>query len=63
MKSLGIENVLREGDPCGELNVVLHNCSDQNKNNTILNLVTYFLERGYFNKVNFIFFVVGSSHD
>ena len=59
MKTLGLENVLREGDPGGELNIVFDNCSGQNKNNTILDLVPYFLERGYFKKVNFIFLVVG----
>lgn len=59
LKTLREINVLREGDPGGELNVVFDNCSGQNKNNTVLRLVPHLLEMGYFKKVNFVFLVVG----
>jgi len=31
-------NILREGNPGGELNIIFDNCTGQNKNNTVLKL-------------------------
>ena len=58
-KTLQKIGILRENEMGGELNIVFDNCSGQNKNNTILKLVSYLTEMGYFKKVNFIFLIVG----
>jgi hypothetical protein len=42
-----------------ELNIVFDNCSGQNKNNHVLRLVPFLVEMDYFQRVNFIFLVVG----
>ena len=59
MKTLTDNGVINEDVIGGELNVVFDNCSGQNKNNTVIKLVPYLVEMGYFKKVNFIFLVVG----
>ena len=41
------------------LNTVFDNCPGQNKNNTVIRLVPYLLEMGYFHHVEFMFLVVG----
>jgi hypothetical protein len=41
------------------LNIVIDNCSGQNKNNMVLRFAAYFVEKGYFAQVEFIFLVVG----
>jgi hypothetical protein len=41
------------------LNIVFDNCSGQNKNNTVLKMVAWLKQMGYFKKVNFVFLVVG----
>ena len=43
----------------GELNVIMDNCGGQNKNGTVIKMAAYFVERGWFNKVNLIFLVKG----
>jgi hypothetical protein len=40
------------------LNIVMDNCSGQNKNNIVLRLTTYLEEKGYFLEINFIFLVI-----
>ena len=42
----------------GELTIVFNNCTGQNKNNTVLRLIVFLVEMGYFKKVNFMFLVV-----
>ncbi len=55
IKTLKLRGILREDDPGGELNIVFDNCSGQNKNNTVLLLLVWLTEMGYFKKVNFVF--------
>jgi len=42
-----------------KLTVVFDNCTGQNKNNTVLKLVPYYVEMGYFQEVEFLFLIVG----
>ena len=59
MKTLSDLNLLR-GDEAGkELNIVFDNCTGQNKNNTVLRPVPFLVEMVFFEKVNFVFLVVG----
>ena len=46
-KTLRDMNILREGDPGRELNIIFDNCGGQNKNNTVLKLAMWLKERGY----------------
>ena len=55
--------IMRDDDMGGELNIVLDNCSGQNKNNTVLKLLVWLSEMGYFWKVNYIFLVVGHTQN
>ena len=50
---------LKSGDPGRELNVIMDNCSGQNKNNAVLRLASLLVQLGFFKKVNFIFYIVG----
>ena len=50
---------LELGNQGKELNVIMDNCSGQNKNNCVLRLGALLVEVGYFKEVNFIFYVVG----
>jgi len=59
MKTLKKENVIREDEIGGELVIVFDNCSGQNKNNTLLKLLVYLVECGYFKDVWFVFLIVG----
>ena len=59
MKTLSQMNLLRGDDAGKELNIVFVNCTGQNKNNTVLRLVPFLVEMGFFEQVNFIFLVVG----
>ncbi len=59
VKTLQYMNILREGNPGGELNIVFDNCTGQNKNNTVLKLAMWLKEMGYFMRVNFVFLIVG----
>ncbi len=59
MKTLDGLNLLHKDDCGGELNIIFDNCSGQNKNNTVLKLVPFLLEMGYFKQVRFVFLVVG----
>ena len=51
--------ILRDDRVGGELAVVVGNCSGQNKNDTILKLLTHLVEMKYFHKVQFVFLIVG----
>ena len=59
MKTLTNLNVLRDGEAGGKLTIFFDNCAGQNKNNTVLLLVPYLIECGYFKTVEFVFLVVG----
>lgn len=59
ISTLRAENIMRENDIGGELNIVFDNCSGQNKNNTVLKLSVWLVELGYFKAVNLIFLIVG----
>ncbi len=59
MKTLENMHLLKNDGSNGELNVVFDNCSGQNKINTVLKLVPFFVEMRYFKRVNFISLVVG----
>jgi hypothetical protein len=59
VKTLRGMNILKDGDPGGELNIIFDNCTGQNKNNTVLKLAIWLKEMGYFTQVNFVFLVVG----
>jgi hypothetical protein len=55
-KRLGI---IRDNERGKELTIVMDNCAGQNKNRMVLRLATYLVEAEYFEKVNFVFLVVG----
>ena len=58
-KTFTHQNIIREDDPGGVLNVFFDNCTGQNKNNTVLKYAVWLAEMGYFKKVNFCFLIVG----
>ena len=41
VKTLRDMNILREGNPGGEINIIFDNCTGQNKNNTVLKLAMW----------------------
>jgi hypothetical protein len=64
MKTFRRLELLKEdsnGNPItgNELNIVMDNCGGQNKNNHVILLAPYLVERGFFKTVNMIFLVVG----
>ncbi len=59
LKTLTDANIIHENEKGGEVIIVFDNCSEQNKNNTVLRLIPFLVELGYFMTVNFIFLVVG----
>jgi hypothetical protein len=61
LMKIGIMKVDSNGNPIQgkELNVVMDNCTGQNKNNMVLLLAPWLVELGYFQHVNMVFLVVG----
>ncbi len=59
LKTLSDANIICKNDNGGEMNIVLDNRSGQNKNNTVLRLIHYVVELGYFKTVRCVFLVVG----
>jgi hypothetical protein len=59
IKSLIDLGIMRENDIGGELVIVFDNCSGQNKNNTVLKMMAWLVEMGYFKKVQFLFLIAG----
>ena len=59
VKTLRDLNITREDFIGGELNIIFDNCSNQNKNDTVLKMFVFLTEVGYFKQVNFIFLMVG----
>jgi hypothetical protein len=52
-------NIMRENQTGKELTVIMDNCAGQNKNRMVLRLATYLVEAEYFEKVSFVFYIVG----
>jgi hypothetical protein len=52
-------DILKANETGKELTIVMDNCAGQNKNRMVLRLAPYLVETGYFEKVNFIFYIVG----
>ena len=52
-------NIMREHETGKELTIVMDNCSGQNKNRMVLRLANYLVEAEYFEKVSFVFLIVG----
>jgi hypothetical protein len=59
MKSLFGMNIIIPGRKGGKLSIFFDNCPGQNKNNTVLKLVPYLVECGYFSVVEIVFLIVG----
>ena len=59
IKTLTAAGLLRDDEMGGELVIVFDNCSGQNKNNTVLKLMCWLVEVGYFKKVQFVFLIAG----
>jgi hypothetical protein len=59
VKTLREMKLLRDNEVGGELNVIFDNCSEQNKNNTVLKLAMWIKEMCYFKRVSFVFLIVG----
>ena len=62
-RTLKIKGLLKPGgETGGELNIIFDNCTGQNKNNTVLKLMVWLTEMGYFKTVNFIFIFLIVGH-
>mmetsp|Transcript_8782 Transcript_8782/g.18221 ORF Transcript_8782/g.18221 Transcript_8782/m.18221 type:complete len:102 (+) Transcript_8782:495-800(+) len=59
MKTLESLGLLNNEQPGGNLNISFGNCLGQNKNNTVLKLISFLVEMDFLKKVNFVFSVVG----
>jgi hypothetical protein len=59
IKTLKLLGLLDKSCAGSELNIIFDNCTGQNKNNTVLKLLVWLTEMGYFADVNFVFLVVG----
>jgi hypothetical protein len=59
IKSLKKWNIIREGQVGGHLVCAFDNCGGQNKNNTMMHMLMYLYELGYFKKITFIFLIAG----
>ncbi len=53
LKSLADAKIIQNNEKGVKLNIIFDNCSEQNKNNTVLRLIPYLVEMGYFKPVNF----------
>jgi hypothetical protein len=59
MRDLRSRGWLREEDPALCLTLIFDYCGGQNKNNTVLRMAPYLVEKGYFQQVKIIFYVRG----
>jgi hypothetical protein len=59
MRDLRSRGWLREGDPALCLTLIFDNSGGQSKNNTVLRMAPYLVEKGYFHQVKIIFYVRG----
>ena len=46
-------------EPGKELNIIMDNCSGQNKNNFVLRLAPLLVKEVFFKQVNFLFYIAG----
>jgi hypothetical protein len=53
------EKLLKENEPGASLTILCNNCSGQNKNNNVLRLPLWLVERGHFKEVSVLFFILG----
>jgi hypothetical protein len=59
IKEFTKNNILNKDTPAKEAAIIMDNCGGQNKNNMVLRLSVLLVELGYFEKVNFVFYIVG----
>ncbi len=59
MKYLRDAGVLRDGETAKSLTFAFDNCAGQNKNNMVLRLALYLVEKQFFSEVRFLFYVHG----
>ena len=59
VKELQRLNIMIQNETGKSLTFILDNCAGQNKNRMVLRLATYLVEAGYFEEVNFVFYIVG----
>ena len=59
VKELKRLNIMQDNQTGKELTFVMDNCAGQNKNRMVLRLATYLVEAEYFEKVSFVFYIVG----
>ena len=59
IKTLHTANIIHEDERGKKLTIVIDDCTGQNKNNPVLKLVPFLVERGYFEEVVFHFLIVG----
>jgi hypothetical protein len=52
-------NIMQDNKTGKELTIIMDNCAGQNKNRMVLRLANYLVEADYFEKVNFVFYIVG----
>ena len=50
---------MQENKTGKELTIIMDNCAGQNKNRMVLRLANYLVEANYFEKVSFVFYIVG----
>jgi hypothetical protein len=53
------EQILKDDKPGELLTIIADNCSGQNKNNTVLRLPLWLVERGFLREVTILFFIRG----
>jgi flavodoxin len=53
------QQILKEGNPAASLTIIADNCSGQNKNNTVLRLPLWLVERGFFCESTVLFLIRG----
>ena len=56
---LRLRGLLSTDYPVKELTIIMDNCGGQNKNNYVLRLALFLVEAGFFEKVTFLFYIVG----
>jgi hypothetical protein len=59
VKELQRLNIMIQNETGKSLTFIMDYCTGQNKNQMVLRLATYLVEAGYFEEVNFVFYIVG----
>jgi hypothetical protein len=55
--------ILKENPARKKLTVIIDNCGGQKNNNFVLRLSALFVELGFYDKVNFVFYIVGYTNN